>query len=163
MIDDGEGTFKRLSSHSSRMKRKGILNKKVAALSIKQSFENEIEMIEESLFKISKLLMLCYGEAGATIVSKMIQSDSAFLDFSEERGNKVKAIFGFCDIRNFTEATEVFQESVISLVNQVASIVHSNTIRHGGQPNKNIGDAFLLVWKLSKSNDAYHNLRPMLK
>ena len=75
----------------------------------------------------------------------------------------MKAIFGFCDIRNFTEATEVFQESVISLVNQVASIVHSNTIRHGGQPNKNIGDAFLLVWKLSKSNDAYHNLRPMLK
>lgn len=45
----------------------------------------------------------------------------------------------------------------------MASIVHSNTIRHGGQPNKNIGDAFLLVWKLSKSNDAYRNLRPMLK
>jgi hypothetical protein len=73
MIDDGEGTFKRLSSRTTgRIKRKGKLSKKVAAQSIKQSFENEIEMIEESLFKISKLLMLCYGEAGATIVSKMI-------------------------------------------------------------------------------------------
>ncbi len=73
MIDDGEGTFKRLSSRTNgRIKRKGKLNRKVAAQSIKQSFENEIEMIEESLFKISKLLMLCYGEAGATIVSKMI-------------------------------------------------------------------------------------------
>jgi class 3 adenylate cyclase len=75
---------------------------------LKQSFENEIEMIEESLFKISKLLMLCYGEAGATVVSKMIQSDSAVLDFGEEKGNKVLAIFAFCDIRNFTDATEVF-------------------------------------------------------
>lgn len=74
-------------------------------------------MIDNSLFKISKLLMLCYGEAGATIVSKMINSDSAILDFSAEKGNKVLAIFGFCDIRNFTDATEIFQESVISLVN----------------------------------------------
>lgn len=65
-------------------------------------------MIDESLFKISKLLMLCYGDAGATIVSKMMQSDSAILDFSEERGKKVMAIFGFCDLRNFTDATEVF-------------------------------------------------------
>jgi hypothetical protein len=85
--------------------------------SLKESFENEIEMIDNSLFKISKLLMLCYGEAGATIVSKMINSESPILDFSQEKGNKVVAIFGFCDIRNFTDATEVFQEQVISLVN----------------------------------------------
>jgi len=62
----------------------------------------------------------------------MIKNDSAVLNFSEEKGNKVLAIFAFCDIRNFTDATEVFQESVISMVNQVANIVHSNTIRHGG-------------------------------
>lgn len=57
-----------------------------AVQSLKQSFDNEIEMIDDSLFKISKLLMLCYGEAGATIVSKMINSDSSILDFAEERG-----------------------------------------------------------------------------
>ena len=57
-----------------------------AVQSLKQSFDNEIEMIDDSLFKISKLLMLCYGEAGATIVSKMINNDSSILDFAEERG-----------------------------------------------------------------------------
>ena len=72
------------------------------------------------------------------------------------------AIFGFCDIRNFTDSTEVFQESVISLVNKVASIVHQNTIRYGGQPNKNIGDAFLLVWRLSSTKDSYKKLKPLL-
>jgi hypothetical protein len=90
----------------------------------RMSLSTEIEMVEESLFKISKLLMLCYGEAGATVVSKMIKSESAFIEFNQEKGNKVLAIFAFCDIRNFTDATEVFQSDVISLVNHVASIVH---------------------------------------
>ena len=33
-------------------------------------------------------------------------------------------------------------------VNTIASIVHCNADKYGGAPNKNIGDAFLLVWKL---------------
>jgi len=32
-------------------------------------------------------------------------------------------------------------------VNKVAKIVHKNVDRYGGSTNKNIGDAFLLVWK----------------
>ena len=71
------------------------------------------------------------------------------------------AIFGFCDIRNFTDVTEILQEGVVSLVNKVAYIVHSNTIKYGGQPNKNIGDAFLLVWKLSTNSETYEVLRPL--
>ena len=74
-------------------------------------------MIDDSLYKISKLLMLCYGEAGASVVSKMINSNSAHLNFQDECGNRVLGIFGFCDIRNFTDATEIFQERVVSLVN----------------------------------------------
>ena len=65
-------------------------------------------MIDDSLFKISKLLMICYGEAGASIVSKMINSDQAIIDFAEESGSKVVGIYAFCDIRNFTDSTEIF-------------------------------------------------------
>lgn len=43
----------------------------------------------------------------------------------------------------------------------MASIVHSNTVKHGGQPNKNIGDAFLLVWRLSKSKEEFKKLKPV--
>lgn len=57
------------------------------------------------------------------------------------------AIFGFCDIRNFTDLTEVLQEGVMSFVNTIAEIVHSEVHLHDGAANKNIGDAFLLVWK----------------
>jgi len=32
-------------------------------------------------------------------------------------------------------------------VNQIAAIVHDKVDKYGGAANKNIGDAFLLVWK----------------
>jgi class 3 adenylate cyclase len=63
-------------------------------------------------------------------------------------GHRMMAIFGFCDIRRFTDATEVLQEEVMEFVNSIAKIVHMEVSLHGGSANKNIGDAFLLVWKL---------------
>lgn len=39
-------------------------------------------------------------------------------------GSKIIAIFGFCDIRNFTDATEVLQEGVMLFVNEIGEIVH---------------------------------------
>lgn len=57
------------------------------------------------------------------------------------------AIFGFCDIRNFTDATETLQTEVMVFVNKIAEIVHSQVDKYLGAANKNIGDAFLLVWK----------------
>jgi class 3 adenylate cyclase len=62
-------------------------------------------------------------------------------------GKKVMAIYGFCDIRDFTNTTEVLQEKVMIFVNEIAEIVHEITSDHCGSANKNIGDAFLLVWK----------------
>lgn len=35
----------------------------------------------------------------------------------------------------------------MEFVNSIANIVHMEVARHDGAANKNIGDAFLLVWK----------------
>lgn len=35
-------------------------------------------------------------------------------------GKKMMAVFGFCDIRNFTDATEVLQTGVMVFVNEIA-------------------------------------------
>lgn len=32
-------------------------------------------------------------------------------------------------------------------VNQIADIVHSQVNKYGGSANKNMGEAFLIVWK----------------
>lgn len=66
----------------------------------------------------------------------------------------VNAIFGFCDIRDFTFATEGLQQDVMLFVNKIAEITHKYVVESGGAPNKNIGDAFLLVWKLNSDMDS---------
>lgn len=50
----------------------------------------------------------------------------------------------------FLTFAEVLQEEVMEYVNSIAHIVHTAITAHGGAANKNIGDAFLLVWKFPR-------------
>ena len=108
---------------------------------------NETLVIEKAINKISELLILGFGQAGCKIITHFLFDPDK--DFDQIiPGEKTFAIFGFCDIRNFTDATEILLEDVMVFVNQIAEIVHSSVDYYGGAANKNIGDAFLLVWKL---------------
>lgn len=40
----------------------------------------------------------------------------------------------------------------MSYVNEIAELVHGVVDKFSGTPNKNIGDAFLFVWKFSNKN-----------
>ena len=66
-------------------------------------------------------------------------------------GAKCCGIFGFCDIRGFAVYTEVLKQDVLLFVNTVAHIVHSSVDTYAGACNKNIGDCWLLVWKVPES------------
>ena len=101
------------------------------------------------------MLALGFGEAGARIIQENV-ADSGDLD-PMMAGFRVDAIFGFCDIRNFTDSTEELQTSVMVFVNQIAEIVHMEVDKYGGSANKNIGDAFLLVWKYDNENRSSHS------
>lgn len=108
---------------------------------------NETLIIERAINKISELLVLGFGQAGSKIITHFLFDPDK--DFDQViPGEKMHAIFGFCDIRQFTDATEVLLEDVMGFVNKIAEIVHSSVDKFGGAPNKNIGEAFLLVWKL---------------
>ena len=109
------------------------------------STEYETAILENTIVKIGVLLALGFGEAGAAIISSNVKSGGDLDPLV--KGNKIAAIFGFCDIRNFTDATEELQEGVMVFVNEMARIVHSTVDHFCGAANKNIGDAFLLVWK----------------
>ena len=58
-------------------------------------------------------------------------------------------IFAFCDLRNFTTATECLQEDVMIWINCTAEYLHRAVADNGGAPNKNVGDAWLLAWPLN--------------
>ena len=107
----------------------------------------ETEVLENTITKIGALLALSFGDAGSEIIAKNMQKNSSGEVNPMIPGKKVCAIYGFCDIRNFTDTTEILQEKVMVFVNEIAEVVHELTSEYGGSANKNIGDAFLLVWK----------------
>lgn len=121
--------------------------------------DSDIALIDETIQKIAYLLVLGFGEAGNQVFTKILQSDSLEIDFFKE-ARVIYAIFGFCDIRNFTDCTEVLKEEVLFFVNSLAEIVHTEVANSLGSANKNIGDAFLLVWKLKNIKDS--NIRTVL-
>mmetsp|Transcript_56385 Transcript_56385/g.115350 ORF Transcript_56385/g.115350 Transcript_56385/m.115350 type:complete len:901 (+) Transcript_56385:199-2901(+) len=104
----------------------------------------ETKMVESAIYKFASLLQLAFGEAGASIIRD--NSSGGVLN-QNMTGKVIQGIFGFCDVRNFTTLTEVLQGDVVKIVNGIASIVHAGVCENYGAPNKNIGDAFLLVWK----------------
>lgn len=92
-----------------------------------------------------------FGEAGMGIIARNL----AEREFDPVvPGQIVQAVFGFCDIRNFTDCCEVLKTDTMIFTNGIAHIVHSLVDESGGAVNKNIGDAFLSVWKLKEMPDA---------
>ena len=107
---------------------------------------SETELLQDAITKMAMLLQVGFGSAGAAIISKNLAATGNIDPLVP--GVKIhNAIFGFCDIRRFTDATEVLQEDVMLFVNTIAGIVHGQCVKTGGEPNKNIGDAFLIIWK----------------
>lgn len=111
---------------------------------------NEAVVVEDAVRKIGILLGVGLGEAGSSLIGTYLSNKTEGADSEVLMKNVVEldAIFGFCDIRNFTDATEVLQEEVMVFVNTVGGIVHTIADRNLGAANKNIGDAFLIVWKI---------------
>lgn len=105
----------------------------------------ETEVLERAIVKIGYLLALGFGEAGASIIGQNM-TQGGDLD-PMMPGQRTYAIFGFCILDHFVECTEVLQADIMTYVNTVAEITHSMVDRYGGSANKNIGEAFLLVWK----------------
>eukprot|EP00300_Choanocystis_sp_HF-7_P016135 c19312_g1_i1.p1 GENE.c19312_g1_i1~~c19312_g1_i1.p1 ORF type:complete len:871 (+),score=183.47 c19312_g1_i1:1-2613(+) len=111
---------------------------------MKQSRSFELDMIKEALNRLAKLLQVGLGQAGSDIIAHNLQ----YGNFSAlQSGTKVEAVFGFCDIRNFTDCTEELEGECVSFVNAIAGIISNELVKSNGHINKNIGDAFLMVWK----------------
>ncbi|XXQ30478.1 Guanylate cyclase domain-containing protein [Plasmodiophora brassicae] len=107
----------------------------------------ETDLLENTLIKLGSLLQIGFGSAGANIIAKNFAGNQNALN-PMLPGCRVNALFAFCDIRRFTDTTECLQENVMVFVNEIANVVHGCCHRLGGAANKNIGDAFLIVWKL---------------
>jgi hypothetical protein len=109
----------------------------------------ETNFLMKTLLRIGSLMKVGFGSAGVEIIRNNLErgrnKDVLFLN---KQGTTVSCIFLFCDIRQFTDATECLQEEVFVFTNKIAAVVHSICNSYGGTANKNIGDAFLVSWLL---------------
>ena len=80
--------------------------------------ENETYFLEESLFRIGRLLGLCFGQAGAKIIGLNISTADSGVDFNPKlHGEFVEGIYGYCNIRNFTDVCVALQSKIMLFVN----------------------------------------------
>ena len=109
----------------------------------------ETTFLVKTIDKIGNLMRIGFGEAGAEIIAKNLGDTKPGQKLNLLGGaEEIWSIFGFCDIRNFTDTTECLQTEVMTFVNKVAHVLHGIINDCNGAANKNIGDAFLLSWKL---------------
>jgi class 3 adenylate cyclase len=110
----------------------------------------ETTILLTTINRIGGLMQVGFGEAGASMIAKnLTDASGGRLNFMVG-GTMIKSIFGFCDVRQFTDTTECLQEEVMLFVNRIAYILHDIVSQCSGSANKNIGDAFLLAWKLDE-------------
>eukprot|EP00522_Entomoneis_paludosa_P013153 CAMPEP_0172451694 /NCGR_PEP_ID=MMETSP1065-20121228/9625_1 /TAXON_ID=265537 /ORGANISM="Amphiprora paludosa, Strain CCMP125" /LENGTH=1163 /DNA_ID=CAMNT_0013203661 /DNA_START=207 /DNA_END=3698 /DNA_ORIENTATION=+ len=113
----------------------------------------ETSFLMLTILRIGSLMKVGFGSAGVEIIrNNLARSQTKNTLILSEKGGTVSCIFLFCDIRQFTDATECLQEEVFVFTNRIAGVVHSICHSFGGSANKNIGDAFLLSWRLEEED-----------
>jgi len=117
----------------------------------------ETTLLLQTINKIGSLMRVGFGEAGANVIAKNLAESKGGKLNMMGAGTTITSIFGFCDVRQFTDTTECLQEEVMLFVNRIAHILHSIVVQCSGAANKNIGDAFLLTWKLEEGNTKAQN------
>eukprot|EP01082_Thalassiosira_pseudonana_P013135 g12129.t1 g12129 contig6:1276257-1277974(-) len=99
----------------------------------------ETTLLIRTISKIAGLMRVGFGEAGADIIGKNLNITEGpdAMNFLGN-GRKIHSIFGFCDVRQFTDTTECLQEEVMLFVNRIAHILHSIVVQCDGAANKTL-------------------------
>lgn len=109
----------------------------------------ETRLLESTVEKITGLLRVGFGEAGAGIISANLRNRDAGAAINPLLpGVRIYAIFGFCDIHHFEDINQRLANDVLTFVNTIAEIVHDSVHTWSGQCNKNLGNAFVIVWRI---------------
>jgi len=91
-----------------------------------QTGEYEMRLLETTIEKITGLLRVGFGEAGAGIISANLSTKNSSAAINPLLpGLRIYAIFGFCDIHHFEDINRKLEGDVLMFVNQIAEIVHS--------------------------------------
>jgi hypothetical protein len=121
----------------------------------KQLGTYETEQVISAVTKITDLLRKCWGVAGAGIISSNLATKEGGLAayFNPTvPGKAVYALFAFVSIDRFNFHLHALKGDIMILINDIAAVLHEEVYRWGyedsGQCNKNLGNAFLMVYRI---------------
>lgn len=130
--------------------------------SVEQLGNYETEQLINAIAKIADLLRKCWGVAGAGIISSNLArtKDGKTVVFNPTiPGKQVYALFGFIGINDFSKQLRALEGDVMILINDVARVVHDEVYRwalgDSGQCNKNLGSAFLMVFRIGDFSEVH--------
>ena len=122
----------------------------------------ETEQLINAIAKIADLLRKCWGVAGAGIISSNLartEEGKTVVFNPTVPGKRVYALFGFVAIDGFSEQLVALDRDVMILINDVAKVVHDEVYRwamgDSGQCNKNLGNSFLMVFRIGDFNEVH--------
>jgi hypothetical protein len=125
----------------------------------------ETEQLITAVSKITDLLRKCWGVAGADIISTNLATrEGALTEVFNPTvpGKSVYALFGFACINGFDHILQCLQGEVMILINDIANVLHGEVFRWGfgdsGQCNKNLGAAFLMVYRIGLVKEVIEKL-----
>lgn len=129
---------------------------------VKEIGNYETEQLISAITKIADLLRKCWGIAGAGIISSNLARtvDGKTVVFNPTvPGKRVYALFGFVAIGGFSDQLRRLDRDVMILINDVARVVHDEVYRWAlgdhGQCNKNLGPAFLMVFRIGDFSEVH--------
>jgi hypothetical protein len=122
----------------------------------------ETEQLINAITKIADLLRKCWGVAGAGIISSNLArtKDGKTVVFNPTvPGKRVYAVFGFVAINGFGKQLRALERDIMILINDVAKVIHDEVYRwalgDSGQCNKNLGAAFLMVFRIGDFSEVH--------
>ena len=133
--------------------RKKITQQKECCGERKDFAHGEIRVLENAFRKIGVMLALVYGSAGSELITSCIKQEGNLTVLI--RGREVLAVFGFVHIGHFDDLLARLRNKALRFINQIARLVHSQSEKYMGSVNRNLGDAFLLVWKLPEEEGVH--------
>jgi hypothetical protein len=125
----------------------------------------ETEQLITAVARITDLLRKCWGVAGADIISTNLATrEGALTDVFNPTvaGKSVYALFAFAAINGFDHALRNLGGDIMVLINDIAKVLHDEVFRWGfgesGQCNKNLGGAFLMVFRIGLVEEVIEKL-----
>ncbi len=125
----------------------------------------ETDALINTVTKITDLLRRCWGVAGANIISANLARQEGGLSSSFNPtvpGEAAYALFAFVGINNFDSHLGALKGDIMILINDIAAVLHEEVYRWGyedtGQCNKNLGGAFLMVYKIGAVKEVIEKL-----